>query len=393
MRFLIALIGSLAIWSAAQAADPDVAELVDAAIMALETKSYEARVHYFGTTPNSGEQIVYIHHIAPQLYHVEVIEQDKHGVLQNTGIHYIENAVEQVRVLKRGNEVLDTERMPERTFFKRDALTIKFLNDLASHPGTVVLNGNVNETPVYVLRQTKHPEKPYTITVGLDKENDLFPLYLLVTDSSQTQQIYYSIEFIMYMDVMDINPDLFKVSQVNRGKNLDQIGANQLDPDAVAIEQDDDSERSKLSVRKPSAAESEEAVYDLPLYPGWLPDGYSVGGLRALNYQTVQDGEKTVRLVYQYEILTPVNSSALSIFQAKACDMEFSADSVENVPDAGYIIQERDNWLVTVMGDLPSRMLEEIIAGLIVSDSQVGDLLELTRDRDLVQQQVVETRD
>jgi len=197
----------------------------------------------------------------------------------------------------------------------------------------------------------------------------------------------------MYMDVMDINPDLFKVSQVNRGKNLDQIGANQLDPDAVAIEQDDDSERSKLSVRKPSAAESEEAVYDLPLYPGWLPDGYSVGGLRALNYQTVQDGEKTVRLVYQYEILTPVNSSALSIFQAKACDMEFSADSVENVPDAGYIIQERDNWLVTVMGDLPSRMLEEIIAGLIVSDSQVGDLLELTRDRDLVQQQVVETRD
>jgi len=114
LRFLIALIGSLAIWSAAQAADPDVAELVDAAIMALETKSYEARVHYFGTTPNSGEQIVYIHHIAPQLYHVEVIEQDKHGVLQNTGIHYIENAVEQVRVLKRGNEVLDTERMPER---------------------------------------------------------------------------------------------------------------------------------------------------------------------------------------------------------------------------------------------------------------------------------------
>ena len=399
MRFLIAIVINLALWSAALAADRDVGQLVDAAVNALRTQSYEARVHFFGSTDDGGEQIVHIFHVAPELYHVRVMKLDHHGRLEETGVRYIENGVEQVMVVLDGADIIAVEKMPQRTFYTRDALTIKFLRDLASHPGTVVLNGMVGSDadgegqPVYVLRQTKQPEKPYTITVGLDKEC-YFPLFLLVTNDNDAQRIYYEIEIIQYSETSDMDASLFVVPEKDSSKNFNQIGSNQLSPDSVVLQSSESTgDQAKVSLRRPSSAkaapEYEEEVYNLPLYPKWLPDGYSVEGLRLLDYPTEVDGQRSTKLVYQFEILGPSESSALSIFQVQAGDLEFKADSIDATPDCGYLIRERDNWLVTVVGGLGPEVLEEIVDGLIVSDAKVADLLEMTRRQDLVQREVV----
>ena len=139
----------------------------------------------------------------------------------------------------------------------------------------------------------------------------------------------------------------------------------------------------------PAAAEVEYTeVYHLPLYPKWLPEGYSVEGLHLLNYQTSVDGEKSSKLVYQFEILGPLDGSALSIFEVRAEEMDFEADSVNTTAKSGYIIKERGDWLVTVVGGLPKEVLEQIVDGLAASDSQVADLLELTRRQDLLLREV-----
>jgi hypothetical protein len=145
--------------AAGYAAD-NVIDAVNKAIDALHTTSYEARMTYLSQF-DEGELQVYIIHVAPDLYHVKLLAQ---GVPQ--GPYFIENAQELVSI-----NADEMQFMPKRRFSTNDALTAKFLRDLGNYPGSTILSGKVGDYDAWIVRQDATTEKPYLISVGLDKRN------------------------------------------------------------------------------------------------------------------------------------------------------------------------------------------------------------------------------
>lgn len=400
MRYLAAILICLVAWPVtAVATERSIDDLVEAAVESLGSVSYEARMHFLAPYAEGEEQVAHIYHVAPELYHVCPLRQDDHGTLVETGISYIENAEELVRVSKHGDEIVAVEQMPDRSFYIRNALTVKFLRDLASHQGTVILNGLVGDIEVSILRQTVQPEKPYTITVGLDKAND-FPVFLQVSDASGAQKVFYEMEVIEYRKASTMDAEkLFMVPDITGHSRLSALRANQLSPDAVVLDESTPGEKAHVSVKRhPSAVNEAEAgdiavEYELPLYPTWLPDDYRLESLRLLDYKLASGGQGDVKLVYQFEIIGPESGAVLSIFQTRAGELDLSAGSINYRTDSGYVVQERDNWLVTVFGEFPVETLIQIVDGLAVRNESVSELLEISQARDAIRQQVINFSD
>lgn len=378
----------------AMAAEPEVGELVEKAVEALRTTCYEARMNYFAQNANGEEQTVHIYHVAPDLYHVETLKHNKHGQWVPQGFYYIENADELLRViLNQDNEVLYVEELPERSFYLNATLAGKFLRDLARHPGTVVLDGVVDGLAVYQLRQLAFPEKPYTITVGLDKRN-YFPVFLLVNDSNQQPRIYYKMEAIEYCDRDALDVALFRRPAVSDEQLRKAPRIEQLAPNAAVVnpaaENADGEARLQIQRAAPSksaaTALAEPLDYALPLYPEHLPAGYYLEGLHLLDYKAVDDGSGEPILVYHFEVFSPMECNTLSIFLTQSDDFGFDMDQGYKMSNLGYIVQRQGDWLVAVFGDAPTDMLMDIAAGLAPDAERVEDLLNLTQARDNVLQ-------
>jgi hypothetical protein len=385
LGILLALVSA----SGAFAAQPEVGVLIENAVKALKTTCYEARMNYFAQHAKGEEQTVHIYHIAPDLYHVETLVQDSHGQWSSQGFYYIENADELLRVVhSSNNEVLYVEELPERSFYLNDALAGKFLRDLARHPGTVVLDGMVDSIEVYQLRQLAFPEKPYTITVGLDKTN-YFPVFLLVHDSNQQASVYYKMEAIEYKQANQLDVKLFQRPAVSTGQTYKAPRVEQLSPSAAvlnpAVEAENGEARLQVQ-RMPSKAAAQTLAepldYALPLYPEHMPPGYILEGLNLLDYTAVNMAEVSPSLIYQFELFSPADGRTLSIFLTQSEDFGFNVDQEYNHPDAGYIIEQKGDWLVAVFGDLPMDTLLDIATGLAPNAAQVEELLELTQARD-----------
>jgi hypothetical protein len=378
----------------ALAAEPEVGELVENAVEALRTTCYEARMSYFASNASGEEQTVHIYHVAPDLYHVETLKRDEHGQWTPQGFYFIENADELLRVqLNRDNEVLLVEELPERSFYLNATLAGKFLRDLARHPGTVVLDGVVDGLEVYQLRQLAFPEKPYTITVGLDKRN-YFPVFLLVNDSDQQPRIYYKMEAIEYCSRDRLDVALFRRPQISAGQMRTAPRVEQLAPNAAvlnpAAEDEDGEARLQIQRSAPSktAAEAlaEPLDYALPPYPEYLPAGYYLEGLHLLDYKAVDSGAPEPILVYHFEVFSPVEGITLSIFLTQSDDFGFDMDQGYNMSSRGYIVQQQGDWLVAVFGDAPSGMLLDVAGGLEPDTERIEKLLTLTQARDNVLQ-------
>src|SRR5471032_2009394 len=95
-RLLGACLVLLVAWPVWAMAAPDVRGLVDGAIQALKTKSYDARLRFLSIFDGGEEKTVHIYHVAPELYRVVPLFN---GGVPGTAV-YIENSVELVRVGK-----------------------------------------------------------------------------------------------------------------------------------------------------------------------------------------------------------------------------------------------------------------------------------------------------
>ena len=198
MRTVSALLWFMVLLTQGVQASGEVQEYIEKAIKALRETSYEARMKYLSPFDPGLEQQVHIFHVAPELYRIIPLENGEDGNLV-----YIENAVELVRI--RGGFV---ETMPIRQFYNNDSMTAKFLRDLGHHAGTTLLTGLVGDQEVYILRQSTSQDKPYTITVGLDKTN-YFPLFLLVLDSEGKRRVYFEMEVVEYCNPGALKDDYF----------------------------------------------------------------------------------------------------------------------------------------------------------------------------------------
>lgn len=392
---LLVLVLVLAPLARALAAEPSVGELVDKAVKALNTTCYEARMNYFAQHAEGEEQTVHIYHVAPDLYHVEVLKRDDHNHWNPKGFYYIENAAELVRVMVNDDdEVVYVEEMPERSFYLNTALACKFLRDLASHPGTVVLDGVVDGIDVYQLRQLAFPEKPYTITVGLDKRN-YFPVFLLVNDSDQQARVYYKMEAIEYCDRSELDVALFKRPQVSQ-KTQKAPRVEQLPANAAVLspgpENEDGEARIQIQRMAPSKQTTQVVAeplnYALPPYPEHLPAGYYLEGLHLLDYKAVDADDPNPILVYHFELFNPMASRTMSIFLTRSDEFGSDIDQALSSPDLGYIMQQQGDWLVAVFGDGSTQELQDVAAGLATDAEKVEELLSMTQARDNIVQKL-----
>lgn len=398
MRALLLLLGLLILAPAprALAAEQDVGELVEQAITALDTTCYEARMNYFAqhaAGEEQEEQTVHIYHVAPDLYHVETLKREAHGQWSPQGFYYIENADELLLVqLNQDSEVLYVEELPERSFYLNTSLAGKFLRDLARHPGTVVLDGVVDGVEVYQLRQLAFPEKPYTITVGLDKRN-YFPVFLLVNDSNQQPRVYYKMEAIEYCSRDALKVSLFRRPTVSAGQLRKAPRIEQLAPSAAVLNPQSEAEGAepRLQVQRAPSKTAAEALaepldYALPLYPAHLPEGFYLEGLHLLDYKHARNGDLQQSLVYQFDLFSPLSAQTLSVFLTQSEDFGLALDPEYKQADHGYILQQQGDWLVAVFGNVSPDVLLEVASGLESDSASVEELLTITQARDKILQ-------
>lgn len=351
LRLAAALV-LLGMWPAIALAAPTVASIIDQAIDALRTQCYVARMR-FATPLNGGvEQVVRIYHVAPDLYRVEPLIDGRPG-----DIAYIENSDELVRLsIVNGNQ----EKLAKLQFSVSDLLTMKFLRDLGRLPGTTVLSGMVGSMNVHVLRQEPIPEKPYTITVGVDQGN-FFPVYLLVTGDEGRRYVYYEMEEIKYRRPEQLPDKLFVIPEVApQQRAAAPRGASRAVPQA-----------------------NQPGTRTLPLYPTSLPDGYHLDAISMLNYVPGGDPAATPALVYQFEVYGPRLDDLISIFQTRAGDVDLRIKESYNQENAHWVLREKEGWVITVIGSLSMDSLLRIADGLGQKEEEVKRLVDktLTRDR------------
>jgi hypothetical protein len=333
----------------------------------------------FLTKPSgSDEQIMQIQHVAPDLYHATPVVQG----LPITSYYYVENAAELVKIYGR-----IIQPMPERQYAVTDALTAKFLRDLGQYPGTELLDGSYMGEPLYILRKDVTRDKPYLITVGLRQDNG-FPMFLQVVDAQGRTRVHNQFDSISFLKSSELADELFVVPEPrslsgNRAPRAQQAETFTLPaptaPPAAAP--------PRAADRKAPAG----LAADLPLYPAWLPQGYTLEAISTLDYA---EG-KTPSVVYQFEIYGPRLDDMLSVFQMQ-CDALGDCSLGEALGPSrggGYLLQKHGDWVVAVFGGLPDAQMKKIIASLDTARSEdVQRLIEQTRDRDRMLQNAIDGR-
>jgi hypothetical protein len=374
---------ALALWPALALAAPSVPELVEFAITALREKSYVGKLRYLTKPSASEESTVLIQHLAPDLYRVTPIVQG----LPITSYHYIENAAELVKVQGR---LLYPQ--PERQYAINDALTAKFLRDLGQYPGTELLEGSFAQVPLHILRKDVTRDKPYLITVGLRKDNH-FPIFIQIVDAQGRLRLHNQFESIEFVAASSLSDQLFTIPEVKadstgRAPRVQQPAELELSQAAAPVRSGSGRD-ARLSSRDLGSGTA--IVADLPLYPGWLPDGYVLEAISVLDYP----GGKTPSIVYQYEIYGPKLGDLLSVFQMQ-CDELGDCDfgATLGPPDGrGYLLSKTDDWVVAVFGDLQKSQLQKVIDGLQKSRSQeILRLISQTYQRDRMMSRATEGR-
>lgn len=390
MRLLSGLLAAFVLGLAGPvlAAEPQVGELVEAAVKALRTTCYEARMHFFAQYDAGREHRVRIYHVAPDLYHVRPLAEDKHGVWTEEDHYYLENAEELLLITRRpgGQDIIS--ELPERSFYLNDALTGKFLRDLARYPGTTVRSGKVGTYDIHVLLQTAQPEKPYTITVGLDRSTS-FPLYLLVNDSEGVERVYFEMEAIEYRSPQELDPRLFTPPAVGGKYQQRSPRVEQLAPGVILeLKEAEGADRASVQIQRSAS----NVDYSLPPYPTNVPLGYQLEGLHLLDFP-ISDAAGDVALVYQFELFSPASGDTLSIFLTQTDELDLGSSMPFSTVDGGYVVQRLDGWVVAIFGGLTPEELQLVASGLTDDAIGVENLLEMTKARDLVLEQALNISD
>ena len=345
----LALLWLLALPLIAWAA-PSGAEIIEKAVGALRSTCYEARASLLDQLDYGKQRTVHIYHVAPDLFCVKPLVNGAVGYEE-----YIENGAELVR-LNRKEETL--VRMPLRQFSINDAMTTKFLRELGKHQGTTVLDGMVGEYAVYALRQDVTKDKPYTITVGVDKRN-YFPLFLLVTDYAGATRVYYEVKSIIYLTSEQISDEYFQIPVYGDKQMSKAPRAAGALPNQAALS-------TMAGGGQP-----------LPLYPSYLPKGYVLEALSLVNYDNPGNGPA---LVYHFEIYGPHLSDLLSVFQTQSTSLNLSGMGQSG---EGFFMTEHDSWIIAVLcSSLGLGDLSRVANGLKQNDAQVRQLLDQTAARD-----------
>lgn len=336
-------------------AAPPVAEIVNNAIKAVQKTSYKAELKFISQVDGNAVREVTLYHLAPDLYRVEPKQPFVPGEAM------IENASELVRIDGLGRVM----QLPRRQFAINDALTIKFLRDLgAMNPPTSVLSGRVGKYETWMLRQDMVLTKPYIITVGIDKQT-WFPLFLMVVDGEGRARVYYEVEDIEYRKPGGLPDKLFQVPEATAPLQLPGVpewGLRLL----------------------------EEQAAPLPLFPAWLPSNYRVESLSLLRCPRGVPGQDCA-LVYQLEAYGPQLDDLVSIFQMKGGPQaKQSLAALSGNKGTGYIVREKDGWIVAVFGDLSQESLKRIADKLSHKPTRVEQLLEQTVMRDGIMQDLRE---
>lgn len=367
-RTLAALALVLAVWPACAFAG-DVPALVEQAIKSLREKSYIGRLRYMTKPSTSDEAMVQIHHLAPDLYRITPVVQG----LPITSYYYVENAAELVKIHGR---ILHPQ--PERQYAINDSLTAKFLRDLGQYPGTELLDGSYMDVPLNILRKDVTPDKPYLITVGLRKDNG-FPMFLQVVDAQGRMRLHNQFESITFVRPQELKDELFTVPEPKgeaRAPRFQQSEIFALPAPAPAA----GGGKARDTGRGASGAQADISA-DLPLYPSWLPGGYSLEAISVLDYA----GGKTPAVVYQLEAYGPRLDDMLSVFQMQCDELgDCNLSEALGPPDGrGYLMAKQGDWIVAVFGELPKAQLQKVLDGL--DSDRSNDILRLlasTLERD-----------
>jgi hypothetical protein len=200
--------------------------------------------------------------------------------------------------------------------------------------------------------------------------------------------VYYKMEAIEYVSAMDIKDYLFDIEALTAKRQVSPR-VNELAPQQFDT-QGNQEEGYSLRLRSPSAAaDSIGQQLDLPLYPTNLPEGYHLDAITLLDCSPLAayTGEEAV--VYQLEIYGP-RGDLLSVFQTHLDDSGMEPGSVIAEESEKFVLQQVNGWLTIAFGSLPVSELEMVLDGLSDRDEQVRLLLEETKARDLVIQQVIE---
>jgi hypothetical protein len=358
---------------------PKVDTLVEQAIKALKTKSYEARLRFTPHFETNSEQVVRIYHVAPDLYRVEPLAS---GL--PISMYFIENAAELVKVTG-SNGYEQVQELPERQYSVTDALTAKFLRDLGTHPGTVVLDGQYQGAAVYILRQDVTKEKPYLVTVGLRKDNS-FPVFLDVIDGKGQQRMRNRYEWIRFRASNELKDALFTVPEPGAAKGnrapRPQKARTFEAPPAPGARSDD------RAASGAGGSRSGILSADIPLFPLWLPKGFDLEAISVLEY------DKSPAPVYEFEVFGPRLDDMLSIVQMQCSELgNCDLDRMLAPKTGGYVIGKRDGWVVAVFGKLEKSELARVLEGLRQGhEESIVRLLSETHERDRMLQQATEYR-
>lgn len=339
-------------------AAPSAADIVDKCVKALESSSYKATMRYQSVFEGGEEREVLVHHVAPDLYRVDPLE----GGRATGETFYIENASE-LSMIRNGTVVV----LPERQYSLNDGMTRHFLRDLGRLPGTSVLNGQVGQTEVWALRQDVTREKPYLITVGVDKQT-YFPVYLMVNDAQGRRRVYYEMESISIVSPDALDDRLFTV------------------PDSPAQQQ----LSAPRAARMASAAAGGAGGSLLPLFPAWLPDGYRIEALRMLDCPAAlaKADARSRPVIYQLEVYGPSARDLVSIFQTQSAAAQDQLEGYKPGRKSNFVVGERDGWMVVVFGTPRNRELESILEGLTDDDHSMQKLLQRTLRLDALYEEV-----
>jgi hypothetical protein len=88
-------------------------------------------------------------------------------------------------------------------------------------------------------------------------------------------------------------------------------------------------------------------------------------------------------LVYQLEAYGPRLDDLVSIFQMQSGGgAEGSIKKLRLARDSGYVVSEKNGWVIAVFGDLPQDKLKKIAQQLTRKPERVKPLLQQTVQRD-----------
>ena len=132
-------------------------------------------------------------------------------------------------------------------------------------------------------------------------------------------------------------------------------------------------QRSKAAAAAPAPGADAETLFcdcfpladQLPLYPGWLPAGFNVEGLLLLEYVPERGNFDQPSLVYQFEIFGPGLGDMLSLFQTRASEFGMNLEA-SGALGQGVLVEQQGDWIIAIMGDQSTRVLQRIIDGLTV---------------------------